>query len=446
VTGLAGAALAADPGYDRAVLRSITLHRYRAFEDASASLGPLTAFVGPNASGKSSLLRACVGGQFGARDVRGMQGVGRIVRGKGNRSEEASFTRGASPALRQMGPLLHLRPSELREERTVVEARSLDATGANLVNVLATMPRRRREALAEQFVQLVPVFADVDVRPASAGKHRVVFQDRWAPDVWYEPSEVSDGSLFALALLSLAYQPEPTHLVAIEEPEHGLHPHLLSSIVDLMRTLSVRPVAPMQIVLATQSSELLDLLKPEEVRFLTRRADGSVTIDPASTDTERWKEAYEAHQSSLASLWLSGAVGGVPWASRSSSTRRARARRPAPTLGSLHPASRSPIRISVQRTVSPVVRSPTRGSSSRRRSSFSRRCGRGADGCHAAVISTMLRRCGVCWRSCGSSPISPSSWSTPTAILPSDDARSPRSRSRCRGFTRSQCRSSRDGS
>ena len=118
--------------------------------------------------------------------------------------------------------------------------------------------------------------------------------------------------MLALALLALAYQPKPAELVAIEEPEHGLHPYLLGQLVDLLRALSTRKERPIQVVLATQSSELLDRLEPEEVRFLRRKPDGSVGIEAADTETPEWKNAYEAHQESLASLWLSGAVGGVP--------------------------------------------------------------------------------------------------------------------------------------
>jgi predicted ATPase len=158
------------------------------------------------------------------------------------------------------------------------------------------------------------VFADIDIRPSRGreGQNRLVFQDKWSPKTWYESHQVSDGSLFVLALLALKYQLAPPSLIAIEEPEHGLHPYLLSEIVELLRALSVDPIAPMQVLLATQSSELLDLLRPEEVRFLTRKADGSVDVRAADLGSDTWKEAYDAHQSSLASLWLSGTAGGVP--------------------------------------------------------------------------------------------------------------------------------------
>ncbi len=290
-------------------MHTLQLTKYRAFENATIRLGGLTALVGPNASGKSSILRASVGQAIGHRDERNMGRGCEIVR---RRSGASDLLTRPGHGVSVLGPLLTLLADEIRKERTVQQQNRLEGTGAQLVNVLASMPRRQREELAQRYVKLVPVFADVDVRPSQAGHHRIVFQDRWSPSVWYEPAEVSDGSLLALALLSIAYQLEPVSLVAIEEPEHGLHPHLVGQIVDLMRSLSERTPAPIQFVLATQSSDLLEHLRPEEVRFLTRTADGSVTVEEAPTDTPAWREAYQAHQSSMASLWLSGAVGGVP--------------------------------------------------------------------------------------------------------------------------------------
>ena len=300
--------------YARVVLTRLQLTHFRAFESATIDLGPVTAFVGPNACGKSTVLRAAAGGAgFSLRDARGRSGTWSVNRWlTSNRTDVATNVTGMPTGLPSLGPVLHLRAEEMRLERQVREQSNLDAIGQELVNVFATISRRRREELAARFCELVPVFGDVDVRPSSGGHHRIVFQDRWSPSTWFLPGEVSDGSLFALALLTLAYQPHVTELIAIEEPEHGLHPHLVGSIVDLMRELSTREESPIQFLLATQSSDLLEHLKPEEVRFLTRAEDGSVTVVPAPVDTPSWREAYEAHQSSLSSLWLSGAMGGVP--------------------------------------------------------------------------------------------------------------------------------------
>ena len=72
---------------------------------------------------------------------------------------------------------------------------------------------------------------------------------------------------------------------------------------------------PIQVVLATHSAELLDYVRPEEVRFLTRsQEDGSVRVNQAATDTPNWRRVYETYKQSLGGIWLSGGMGGVPGA------------------------------------------------------------------------------------------------------------------------------------
>ena len=59
----------------------------------------------------------------------------------------------------------------VRHGSGVSNASTLSPIGDNLVNVIATIPRRRREELAQEFVKLVPVFGDVDIRPSGSGMH-----------------------------------------------------------------------------------------------------------------------------------------------------------------------------------------------------------------------------------------------------------------------------------
>ena len=47
-------------------------------------------------------------------------------------------------------------------------------------------------------------------------------------------SDLSQGTLIALALLTLAYHPAPPSLIALEEPDRGVHPYLLRHIRDTL--------------------------------------------------------------------------------------------------------------------------------------------------------------------------------------------------------------------
>jgi predicted ATPase len=261
----------------------------------------MTVVVGANASGKTVLLKAITGWIEGHAVWR-RDGALRLTVAR--RPDPAPSARYLDLDVRQM-----------REKRDVEENAELAPDGWNLVNVYATLPRRTREELSGSMCALVPALRDVDVRPGPTGKHRLVFEDRWQPGLWYEADEVSDGTIVTLALLVLQHEPQPAGLIALDTPERGLHPYLIGEIVGVLRKMSRgehgRP--PVQIVIATQSSDLLEHVEPEEVRFLKRdREDGSVTIEEAPTGTPDWRETYEAHLRSLGGMWLSGSLGGVP--------------------------------------------------------------------------------------------------------------------------------------
>jgi predicted ATPase len=213
---------------------------------------------------------------------------------------------------------LHLDSDSIRRPVQIESSRELSATGENLANVLATLSRARQQEVAERFCRLVPVFKDMDVGPhegaTDPGQHTLRGQDRWS-SVRYGPHAVSDGSLLVLALLSLPYQEPPPDIVAIEEPEHGIHPYLIGESVNLLRQLCCggQGTKAVQIVLATHSPAVLDHLKPEEVRFLRRKPeDGSVLVEEPPIEHPESERAFQEYEESLGSVWLSGGLGGVP--------------------------------------------------------------------------------------------------------------------------------------
>jgi predicted ATPase len=290
------------------MIRTAHIRLFRCLREIRLELSPLTILMGPNASGKSSILRAL--------DPSKSLAIGDYWRHQTSLevSFEFTFEHGA-PAylakkdlrvLRDPGrpwrdysyQLLQLEVPAMRLPNIVQPERRLQHDGANLTNVVASLKRRQQLALAEQLCELVPVYDDVDVRPyeTKRGQQRLLFQDRWAEDLWYTADDVSDGTMRLLAYLLVQHQGERPDLLAIEEPERGLHPYLLDSLLRVLRALSQgadgRP--PIQVVMATHSPVLLDLARPDEVRFVTRSPrDGSAHVErPDSADWERTFHRY----------------------------------------------------------------------------------------------------------------------------------------------------------
>ena len=210
--------------------------------------------------------------------------------------------------------LVHLDLVQLRQQNVLAAAGRLATDGGNLANAFATLPRPKQAAVAVELCRLTSVFADVGTVPTGGGRHWLRFQDRWS-DAWYTPDEVSDGTILLLAYLLLQHQTPPVDVIAIEEPDRGLHPYLMGQLVTLLRAMSEGKIGgrPVQILLATHSPELLDHLRPEEVRFVSRdRNDGAVQVTGIAPNDPQWEAAFKEYRESLGSVWLAGGLGGVP--------------------------------------------------------------------------------------------------------------------------------------
>jgi predicted ATPase len=120
--------------------------------------------------------------------------------------------------------------------------------------------------------------------------------------------EASYGSIRALALLALLYDPSPPRLTCIEEIDHGLHPHILDRLVELLRQASSRT----QFLIATHSPALVNRLTPDELIVCERGEDAASRIPAIDPETVRAMERELQGEIGLGELWFSGALGGCP--------------------------------------------------------------------------------------------------------------------------------------
>ncbi|MFL5347592.1 MAG: AAA family ATPase [Hyalangium sp.] len=303
------------------MIQSVHFKNFRCLRSVTLKLAPLTVLVGPNSSGKTSVLEG----------LKPRSGIESSDFWKLNPDQELqiiwAYTDGSagfyqrfpnsghSLDVRHTLQSLALDLKALRKENVLASAQQLSPTGDNLTNVFASLSRQQQAAVAKELCRLVPMFSDVDLEPTSKGQLRLRFQDRWNPDLWFAPSQVSDGTMLVLAFLVLQYQNPSPDILTIEEPERALHPYLLDELIQFLRKMTTGEIGkkPVQVVLATHSAELLEYVRPEEVRFLTRSSeDGSVQVNEAPTDTTNWQQVYKEYRESLGSIWLSGSVGGVP--------------------------------------------------------------------------------------------------------------------------------------
>jgi predicted ATPase len=128
--------------------------------------------------------------------------------------------------------------------------------------------------------------------------------------------ELSEGTLLALALLTIIYQPNSPTVVGLEEPDRGLHPRLLREVRDALYRLSFPSDfglkrKPVQVIATTHSPLFLDLFKdhPEQIIIAEKNVDGTASFRNLADD----KELIEMiGDTPLGEVWYSGVLGGVP--------------------------------------------------------------------------------------------------------------------------------------
>lgn len=121
--------------------------------------------------------------------------------------------------------------------------------------------------------------------------------------------EASFGTVRALALLAMLYDPNPPPLTCVEEIDHGLHPYVFERLVERLRDASTRT----QFLIATHSPALVNRLDPSELIVCERDPETGASRIPA-IDPERVQAMAEKLEGELGlgEIWFTGTLGGVP--------------------------------------------------------------------------------------------------------------------------------------
>ena len=120
-------------------------------------------------------------------------------------------------------------------------------------------------------------------------------------------SNISDGTLRYLCLLSILCNPERGRFICIDEPEVGLHPDMILNIANAIKEASENST----IIISTHSENLLNSFEIENVRVFDKNDNNATEITTYSkTQFEGWYEEF-----SLGQMWRQGDIGGVRYGS-----------------------------------------------------------------------------------------------------------------------------------
>ncbi len=335
------------------MLESIQFHNFKALRDTTLPLGQFTLIVGPNGSGKSTALQGLQALQ-GPRNQRFSQLATAGIPLEAQTAVEVT-ARWAKPIAGALSKVVWGQSGGYTDKHTdrtghrtldtpdrnslaayvnrvrvySLDARSmsqpvglnpqmeLDSSGRSLAGVLDRLrdeAPERFEALNEEFARWLPEFDQILFDTPSPGNRGIKLRTTQGQHA-IAAADVSQGTLLALAILTLAYLPEPPSIVGLEEPDRGIHPRLLRDVRDALYRLAYpdqfgEEREPVQVIATTHSPYMLDLFRdrPEEV-VIAHKEGQEARFERLSDRPDVDQILQDAH---LGDLWYSGVLGGVP--------------------------------------------------------------------------------------------------------------------------------------
>ncbi|HEX8439262.1 AAA family ATPase [Archangium sp.] len=180
--------------------------------------------------------------------------------------------------------------------------------GQNLIPVLHTLYTGNREFKRSLDAAMCAAFgSDYEelVFPPAADQ-RVQLRLRWRSlKTEQSAANLSDGTLRFLLLIAIFASPNPGELIALDEPETGLHPSMLPIVAELAAEAAQRT----QVILSTHSADLLDAFSEVALPTTTvvNITEGETRLSVLDgEELRRWTEQYR-----LGALMRSGELEGL---------------------------------------------------------------------------------------------------------------------------------------
>ncbi|AUX46271.1 uncharacterized protein SOCE26_077760 [Sorangium cellulosum] len=181
----------------------------------------------------------------------------------------------------------------LRQAAVARMDRRIATDGQNLIPVLHTLYTGSRDFKRVVDEAMRAAFSDdyEELVFPPAADQRVQLRVRWRSlRTEQAAADLSDGTVRFLLLLAILASPSPADLIAIDEPEVGLHPSMLPIVAELAADAAERS----QVVLTTHSDQLLDAFTAEPpVTTVTRWQDGETRLSIVDgEELRRWLKEY----------------------------------------------------------------------------------------------------------------------------------------------------------
>jgi predicted ATPase len=163
--------------------------------------------------------------------------------------------------------------------------------GQNLAAYLFSIYNEYRivyNLIVKTIQSIAPYFLDFVFRPDKNGNIRLRWQSRYSSSI-YGANDLSDGTIRFIALATLFMQPSLPQTIMIDEPELGLHPSAIAKLAGMIKSVAKKNC---QVIIATQSTDLISHFEPEDIITVDQINGESVFKRLNSETLEHWLEDY----------------------------------------------------------------------------------------------------------------------------------------------------------
>lgn len=198
--------------------------------------------------------------------------------------------------------------SGMRHYEIVQDNKRLRQDAANIAPFLLMLQKQHTDIYKKilDAVQLVTPFFDkfsLNVRTTGSKEEVNLTWNQVGSDYPMQPYHLSDGTLRFICLATALLQPNPPSTIIIDEPELGLHPAAIVILGELIQVASKRT----QVIVATQSPQLIDQFSIEDIIVVNRENGASIFKRLREEEFSVWLEEY-----SVGELWTKNVINGGP--------------------------------------------------------------------------------------------------------------------------------------
>lgn len=193
--------------------------------------------------------------------------------------------------------------SKIRKPVIPTSENKLLPDGSNLPQVLNTLninDKSNFRIIKKSLQEINETYVDFDFNHIGGNIELMLEEQNLNKSI--HVTNISDGTLRFLCLLSIFYNEKRGSLICIDEPEVGLHPDMILSISNSIKHAAKKS----QIFVATHSENLLNNFSLENVRVFEKNNQNSTCVNSFKEDD--FKEWYDSF--SIGKMWRQGDIGG----------------------------------------------------------------------------------------------------------------------------------------